>query len=68
MKKYRFFTHYNKQHDKMTVHFRGKCYIAKDIVCNPAVETKWNDTQPRLVLRGWCSSIEVSIDKIIIKN
>ena len=52
----------------MTVHFRGKCYIAKDIVCNPAVETKWNDTQPRLVLRGWCSSIEVSIDKIIIKN
>lgn len=26
-RKYRFFYHYNKPNNKMTVHFRKKCYI-----------------------------------------
>ena len=67
-KRYRFWYHYNRQYSKMTVHFRKKCYIVKDITCEPAVETKWNNNQPKLVLKGWCTDIECFSDRIIIKN
>ena len=56
---YRFFYHYHKQRNGMTVHFRGKCMPCKDVTCNVPCETKWNEQQPRLVMRGFCKEVVV---------
>ena len=56
-KKYRFFFHYNKPHKLITVHFKNTCYLVKDIVCEVATESKWNKTQPHLIIRGKCSNL-----------
>ncbi len=42
----------------MTVHFRGKCLIAKNITCLPAAETHYNTRQPYLTMRGFCQNIK----------
>lgn len=56
----------------MTVHYRGKCYIAKNIICEPETQTKWNKIQPHIVLQGWCSNIihtpDSATDLIVIRN
>lgn len=41
----------------MSVHFKGKCNIVSDIECNVACETKWSNTQPNLIMRGYASNI-----------
>lgn len=60
MKKYRFFYHYNKLNNKMTVHFRKKCYIVDNIHCLPPCESKWNKTQPHLVMQGWATRVKMT--------
>lgn len=65
-KRYRFFYHYNKPLDKMTVHFRGVCYNADDIDCNPPARSKRNKTQPRLVMQGWARKVTAYSDVIVI--
>jgi len=69
-KKYRFFYHFNKKEKKMTVHFKGTCYIYKHIICEPETQTHYKSTQPHLVMRGWCSGIVEGngTDTIVIKN
>lgn len=67
MKKYRFFYHYYKQYKCMSVHFRNTCYKVQNVVCEVPTETKWNKTQPNLIVRGWCNEIEVKDNLIIIK-
>jgi hypothetical protein len=62
MKTYRFFYHYNKQQKKMSVHFRKKCYIVKDIACFRDTFTKYNKTQPYLVMQGFCSKVVITND------
>jgi hypothetical protein len=52
MKTYRFFYHYRKQTGGMTVHFRGVCHPCNNVFCKVTTETKWNKTQPRLVIQG----------------
>jgi hypothetical protein len=66
MKKYRFFYHYYRQYKCMSVHFRGKCYKVDDIECRVGCETKWNKTQPNLVLRGWASEVIIEDNRAII--
>lgn len=51
----------------MSVHFRGVCYQTKNIDCRVPCYTKWNETQPNLVMIGKATSIEISEEKIIIK-
>ena len=58
-KLYRFFYHYNKVDKLMTVHFRGQCLLAKHFICIPSCETKWNKTQPNIVMRGWSPGLKV---------
>ena len=67
MKQYRFFFHYRKSTNGMTVHFRGKCIPTKNVECRVPVETKYSHVQPRLVLRGYCKEIIEQGDKIIIE-
>ena len=66
-KQYRFFYHYYKRFKKMSIHFRGSCMVAQDVICNVPCETKWNKTQPNLVMRGFASSVEIIDDVAIIK-
>lgn len=72
MKKYRFFYHYRKSTKEMTVHYKGVCYPCKNVVCEAKTETKWNKTQPQLVLQGFSTGLDLLIDKgdstIIIKK
>lgn len=56
-KSYRFFYHYHKAKGLMTVHFRNTCYSVKHIRCEAVCETKWNATQPRIVMRGFASAV-----------
>lgn len=59
MKKYRFFFHYNKIASKklgipvMTIHQKGKCYIAHTLNCFVPVSSKTNKSQPYLVMQGF---------------
>jgi hypothetical protein len=57
MKKYRFFYHYNRRHDKMSVHFRDKCIICENVACLVNTETKRNKKQPHVVVRGFCENV-----------
>lgn len=66
MKKYRFFFHYNRNEKKMSVHYRKRCTLADDIICNVACSTKWNKTQPHLVLQGFATSVRVLNSNIIL--
>jgi hypothetical protein len=52
LKKYRFFYHYNKQRNKITIHFRNKCYIVDKLHCCVPCVSKWNKRQSRLVMEG----------------
>lgn len=67
MKKYRFFFHYYKRYKCLSIHYKNQCMRAKDIVCNVPVESKWNKTQPHLVIRGFANSVEI-IDDICYIN
>ena len=58
-RKYRFFYHYNKPKGCMTVHFKGQCLPVGDVVCHVACETKWRDSQPRLVMQGYARDVQV---------
>lgn len=59
IKRYRFYFHYYRQYKCLSVHYRGKCYKVKDIHCTAPVESKWNEKQPNLILRGFTSSLEI---------
>lgn len=67
MKKYRFFFHYYKRYKCLSIHYKNQCMRANDIVCNVPVESKWNKTQPNLVIRGFANSVEI-IDDICYIN
>lgn len=67
MKNYRFFYHFYKQYNKMSVHFRGKCNIVDDIICEVSCETKWNRTQPKLVMRGYAKEVKIENNIAYIK-
>lgn len=54
---YRFFYHYNKKEKKMSVHFNKQCFIAKHIKCDLPTESKYNKSQPNLVMQGFATSV-----------
>lgn len=51
----------------MSIHFRGTCYRAKDVVCEVECETKWKPTQPQLVMQGFATELVFEDNKIIIR-
>lgn len=66
LKKYRFFLHYNKPHNAVTVHFRGKCLIAKDVACHVPTFSKFNKSQPRFVMQGFANLVKQEGDYVEI--
>lgn len=67
MKTYRFFYHYRRSVDGMTIHFKGKCIPCKNVKCSVPCETKRNKNQPRLVMQGFCSEVIVENELGVIK-
>ncbi len=63
---YRFFYHYYKQYNKMSVHFKRQCFVVDSIECNTHCETKWNKTQPHLVMQGFAENVVIENGKAII--
>jgi len=43
----------------MSIHYRNKCLQADNVICSTPIETKWNKTQPNLVMRGFAESVEI---------
>lgn len=66
MKKYRFFYHYRKSVDGMTIHFKKQCIPVKDIICEVPCETKWKKDQPHLIMQGFCKNVIIKNNKAII--
>jgi len=59
MKRWRFFFHYNKHTDGITVHFRGRCVPVTHVHCQVRCGSKWNKTQPRLVMQGFAQDVQI---------
>ena len=66
MRKKRFFFHFRKSTGELTLHWNKQCIPVKDIECNVPVETKWNNQQPRVVLRGFAKTIKIENNKALI--
>jgi hypothetical protein len=66
-RKKRFFFHFRKQTGELTLHWNKQCVSVKNIECNVPLETKWNNQQPRVVLRGFATEVEFLDDKAIIR-
>ena len=68
MRKYRFFYHWRKCDDRMSIHFRGRCIPVQDVkVKGVETETKRNKRQPRLVIQGFAKNVSVVNDIGIIE-
>lgn len=50
----------------MSIHFGGSCLVVDNIECQVPCETKWNKTQPNLVMRGWAHNVEIIDNKAVI--
>lgn len=66
MKKYRFFYHFYKQKGKMSIHFKGSCTVVDNVDCRVPCETKWKSTQPKLVMQGFATKVEIMNNKAYI--
>ncbi len=62
MKQYRFFYHFNKHKNMMSVHWQKQCLIVKNVECNVPCRTKWSDKQPKIVMCGKASNVIIEND------
>ena len=58
-RKYRFFYHYRKQTQRLTLHYKGKCIPVDDLVCDVKTESKWNKRQPLVVMQGFAKNVKL---------
>jgi hypothetical protein len=58
-KSYRFFFHYYKRFKCMSIHYKNQCLKADNVICSVPIETKWNKTQPNLIMRGFANSVKI---------
>ena len=63
----RFFFHYNKHTGNMTVHVNKRCIPVRNVVCQVPVSTKYNTRQPRLVMQGFATVVEILGDLALIR-
>jgi hypothetical protein len=50
----------------MSIHYKKQCIIVDDIICNVPCETKWNKTQPNIVMQGFAEHVVIENNKAII--
>jgi len=66
-KKYRFFYHYFKAKNKLSVHWMGACHVVNNVVCDVSCESHWQKSQPRLIMRGFATEVTMIDDVAHIK-
>jgi hypothetical protein len=66
MKK-RFFFHFRKSTGDLTLHWNKTCIPIKNVKVGVPTETKWNKQQPKVVIQGFASSVEI-VDNIAYIN
>ena len=59
MKPRRFFYHYYRQVDRMSVHFKNTCHVVDHVRCQVPCEDHRRRTQPRLVMRGFARQVRI---------
>lgn len=65
MKKYVFFYHYNKPASQqsgkpvISIHYKKQCILVDNLVCNVKTWGHLNRKQPRFVIKGKASKINV---------
>lgn len=65
MKKFTFFFHYNKPLSQkwgrniLSVHWQGVCQFVEGLHCNVPIATRNRKTQPRCVMTGKATNIEL---------
>jgi hypothetical protein len=65
MKTYSFFFYYNKPAskqagcNKLTIHYRGQCYLVDSIECDVPIQSKDRKAQPHCVMSGKCKTLAV---------
>lgn len=63
--KRRFFFHYNKPESakagtpKLSVHYKGTCFIVDHINCHVPTQSKIRSTQPRVVMQGFAEVVDI---------
>ncbi len=70
---YSFFVHFNRNNmqrgnpNVWTVHWKGKCYPAREVEINVPVTTRYvpNGRQPRATMRGKANRLHINRDGII---
>lgn len=45
----------------MTIHWKKRCIFVDKIVCEVPCESKFNKIQPKLVMRGFASTVKLGI-------
>ena len=50
----------------MSIHFRNSCTVVDNVECRVACETKWKTTQPKLIMQGFASNVEIINNKAVI--
>ena len=65
MKKFSFFFHYNKPlsqqrgRNVLSIHFKNACHFVEGLKCNVPIATRNRKTQPRCVMSGMASTIQL---------
>lgn len=65
MRATKFFFHYNKpaslaaKEPRLSVHFKDTCFIVKGVQCNVPCRSKIRKRQPRCVMEGRASHVEI---------
>jgi hypothetical protein len=73
MRKKKVFIHYNKPksqqlgHMVMSVHFNNTCYMVRNVKVNVPIWSKERKKQPRCVMEGYCTAVEINGDEAIVK-
>jgi hypothetical protein len=67
MKPRRFFYHYRRCDKQMSVHFKGQCIPVRDVKCFVPCETKRQNRQPFLIMRGFAKEVTIQGDTAVIR-
>lgn len=67
-----FFFHYNKPaslsagEPRLSIHFRGACFLAHGVECRVPVQSRNRRTQPRCVMAGKATHVTITPEQIAV--
>lgn len=64
-KRHAFFFHYNRPaslkagHPVISLHYRRRCMLVHNLVCEVPTRGRCRKTQPRFVIQGWAEEVTI---------